>query len=157
MAYLTNEFPEHISHLALVCGWSIASTLWHDGPFIEAPWCLYSCEVHVIRMYSGLEEGICHVHLAKYFPFPAVGKYVINAGEGEVVLHCVAVKHHDSHLSTEGQQSDLVHLQGIWEHRMPVRHIQRKMVIGIQPSGGHQVIFSKIPGISLVLHIPCHC
>ena len=92
MAYLTNEFPERISHSALVCGWSIASTLWHDGPFIEAPWCSYSSEVNVVRVYSRLEEGICHVHLAKYFPFPAVGEYVINAGEGEVVSHCVAVK-----------------------------------------------------------------
>ena len=93
MAYLTNEFLEHISHSALVCGWGITSTLRHDGPFIEASWYLYSGEVNVVRVYSHLEEGICHVHLAKYFPFPAVGKYIINAGEGEVVLHCVSVKH----------------------------------------------------------------
>ena len=92
MAYLTNEFPERISHSVLVCGWSIASILWHDGPFIEAPWCSYSGEVNVIRVYLCLEEGICHVHLAKYFPFSTVSEYVINAGEGEVVSHCIAVK-----------------------------------------------------------------
>jgi hypothetical protein len=92
MAYLADEFPERVGHSALVCGQSIASTLWHDGPFIEAPWCSYGSEVNVVRVYSGLEEGICHVHLAKYFSLPAVGEYVINAGEGEVVSDCVAVK-----------------------------------------------------------------
>ena len=86
MAYLADEFLECVSHSALVCGQSIASTLWHDGPFVEAPWCLYSSEVNVVRVYLDLEEGICHAH-AKYFPLPTFGKYIINAGEGEVVSH----------------------------------------------------------------------
>ena len=92
MAYLANEFTEGIGHSTLVCGRSIASTLRHDSPFIEAPQCSYGGEMNVVRMYSGLEKGICHVHLAKYFSLPAVGKYVIYAGEGEVVSHCIAVK-----------------------------------------------------------------
>jgi hypothetical protein len=80
MANLADEFPECVSHLALVCRWSVASTLWHDGPFIESPRCSYSGEVNVVRVYTGLEEGIGHIHLAKYFPLPAVGEYIIDAG-----------------------------------------------------------------------------
>jgi hypothetical protein len=54
----------------------IAASLWHDGPFVEAPWGSYGSEVNVIRMYSGLEEGVGHVHLAEYFSLPAIGEYV---------------------------------------------------------------------------------
>jgi hypothetical protein len=36
--------------------------------------------VDVIRVYLHLEEGVGHVHLAKYLPLPAIGEYVIDAG-----------------------------------------------------------------------------
>ena len=81
MADLADKFLEHISHLALMCGWHIASTLQHDGLFIiESPWCSYGSEVNVVRVYSCLEEGVGHVHLAKYFSLPAIGEYIIYVG-----------------------------------------------------------------------------
>jgi hypothetical protein len=76
MANLANEFSKCIGHSMLMCGQSIASALWHDGPFIESPWHPYGSEVNVIRVYSCLEGGVGHVHLAKYFSLPAIGKYV---------------------------------------------------------------------------------
>ena len=80
MANFANEFPECISHSALVCGRGIAATLWHDSPLVEAPWCPHGSEVYIVGVYSCLEEGIGHVHLAKYLPLPTVCKYVIDTG-----------------------------------------------------------------------------
>ena len=80
MTNLANEFLECISHLVLMCGQCIAFTLWHDGPFIKFPWCSYGGEVNVVGVYSGLEEGVGHVHLAKHFSLPTIGKYIIYAG-----------------------------------------------------------------------------
>jgi len=80
MANLAYEFSECISHLALMCGQSITSTLWHNSLFIEAPQHSHSGEVNVIRVYLCLEEGVSHIHLAKYFSLPTVGKYVIYVG-----------------------------------------------------------------------------
>ena len=92
MAYLANDFMECVSYSTLVCGWSIASTLWHDSPFIEAPWCSYSGEVDVIRVYSSLEERVGHVHFSEYLSLPTVSEYVIDAGKGKIISHCVTVK-----------------------------------------------------------------
>jgi hypothetical protein len=80
MPNFADEFPEGVSHLVLVCGRSVASTLWHDGPFIESPRCSYGSEVNVVGVYTGLEEGVSHIHLAKYFSFPAVSEYIIDTG-----------------------------------------------------------------------------
>ena len=63
-----------------MCGQRIASTLQHDSPFIESPWRSYSSEVNVIGVYSCLEEGVGHVHLAKYLSLPTISKYIIYAG-----------------------------------------------------------------------------
>ena len=79
MANLANEFLECISHSPLMCGWGIASTVWHDSPFIESPWHSYSGEVNVIRVYS-CQEGVGHVHLAEYFSLTTISKYVIYTG-----------------------------------------------------------------------------
>ena len=63
-----------------MCGWCIAPTLWHYGPFVESPQCSYGCEVNVVGVYSGLEEEVGHVHLAKYFSLPAISEYIIYVG-----------------------------------------------------------------------------
>ena len=80
MANLADELSEHICHPPLVCGQSIAATLWHNSPFIESPQCSYSSEVNVVRVYSGLEEGVVHIHLAKYFSLSTIGKYIVYVG-----------------------------------------------------------------------------
>ena len=92
MANFANEFSECVCHSTLVCCWSITSTLWHDSPFIEAPWCSYSSEVNVVGVYSCLEEGVCHIHLAKNLALPAVSEYIINTGQGETISHSVFVQ-----------------------------------------------------------------
>jgi hypothetical protein len=63
-----------------VSGGGIAATLWHDGPLVEAPRCSHSGEVNIVGVYSHLEEGVGHVHLAEYLSLPAVSKNVIDAG-----------------------------------------------------------------------------
>ena len=63
-----------------MCGWCVAPTLWHDGPFIESPQCSYGCEVNVVRVYLCLEEGVGHVHLTEYFSLSAISDYIIYVG-----------------------------------------------------------------------------
>jgi hypothetical protein len=48
--------------------------------------------MNVVRMDTGLEEGVGHVHLAEDLSLPTVGEYVINTGWGEVVSSCVGVE-----------------------------------------------------------------
>ena len=92
MADFPNEFLERISYSVLVCCQSIESTLWHDSPFIKAPRCSYCSEVNVVGVYSCLEEGVCHIHLAKNLALPAVSEYIINTGQGETISHSVFVQ-----------------------------------------------------------------
>ena len=92
MANFANALSWYIGHLMLVCHQGIAASLWHYSPLIEAPWCSHSSEVNIVRMHLCL-EGVCHVHLGKYFSLPAVSKYIINTGKGEVISHGVAVEH----------------------------------------------------------------
>jgi hypothetical protein len=79
MAYFTDVFSEHISHMVLMCSQGITSTLWNDGPFIESPQCSYGSEVNVVRVYLVLEEGVSHIHLPKDFLFTTVSKDIIDA------------------------------------------------------------------------------
>ena len=54
---------QRVEHAALVCRRRISTPLRHDEPLVQAKRCRYCRVLDVVRMYAGLEEGICHVNL----------------------------------------------------------------------------------------------
>ena len=80
MANFAYVLAECVGHPTLMhCG-GITAALWHNSPLIKSPRYPYSGEVDVVWVHLCLEKGICHIHFPKKNSFPAVGKYVVNAG-----------------------------------------------------------------------------